>query len=237
MHFNYPIFDILPHLHTALSQLTPHKENKPVVQRNSNILVLSRSTALNAMPINAQCYHALVSHILILLLLLLSPFTNANCECGYTVNSTLYTDLLETDFLHLASLASSPSWQPQNYTVTPALARGPFGKNASLANVVANPLKNKDEWAGEGVKGGDAGLQLWVKGGVPRDGLVGMAEVTTVREDLLFGTWRVGMKTTGVGGTCGAFFWVGTYSLLIPLPTTVAASFSLTEAFLTLVLQ
>lgn len=50
---------------------------------------------------------------------------------------------------------------------------------------------------------------------MPRDGLVGMAEVASVRGDMLFGTFRVGMKVTGVEGTCGAFFWVGKLPHLI----------------------
>ena len=137
----------------------------------------------------------------------------ADCECGYTVNSTLYTDLIETDFLHLADITNDTDWQPQNYTVTPALARGPYGKNASVTNVVPNPLKSQYDWAGNGVNGGDAGLQLVVRGGVPQDGLIPMAEVATARIDMLYGSFRAGMKVTGTPGTCGAFFWVSLTSL------------------------
>lgn len=132
----------------------------------------------------------------------------ADCECGYTVNSALYTDIIETDFLHLANITNDTDWQPQNYTVTPELARGPFGKNASISNVVANPLKSQYDWAGDGVNGGDAGLQLFVRGGVPQDGLIPMAELATARTDMLYGSFRAGMKVTGTPGTCGAFFWV-----------------------------
>lgn len=138
----------------------------------------------------------------------------ADCECGYTVNSTLYTDLIETDFLHLANITDDTDWQPQNYTVTPELARGPYGKNASVSNVVANPLKSQYDWAGDGINGGDAGLQLFVRGGVPQDGLIPMAEVATARIDMLYGSFRAGMKATGTPGTCGAFFWVRPVSLL-----------------------
>lgn len=138
----------------------------------------------------------------------LTTLVQADCECGYTLNTTLYTDLLETDFLHLANITKDTDWQPQNYTVQPENARGPYGKNASLTNVITNPLKNPYDWAGDGVNGGDAGLQLIVRGGVPTNGLVPMAEVATARADLLFGTFRVGMKITGTKGTCGAFFWV-----------------------------
>ena len=134
--------------------------------------------------------------------------TRASCECGYTLNTSLYTDLLETDFLHLPNITADTDWQPQNYTVTAANARGPYGKNASLTNVLANPLKSQYNWAGAGINGGDAGLQLFVRGGIPADGLVPIAEIATSRTDLWFGTFRVGMKITKTNGTCGAFFWV-----------------------------
>lgn len=144
-------------------------------------------------------------------LLLLPSLTNADCECGYTVNKTLYTDLIETDFLHLANITADTDWQPQNYTVTSEAARGPYGKNASLSNVVANPLKSKYDWAGEGINGGDAGLQILVRGGIPANGLIPMGELAMMRKDLMYGTFRVGMKITEISGTCGAFFWVRAY--------------------------
>lgn len=150
-----------------------------------------------------------------ILLLLLAHFVHSDCECGYTVNSTLYTDLIETDFLHLANINTDTDWQPQNYTVTPELARGPYGKNASLSNIVANPLKSQYDWAGNGINGGDAGLQVIVRGGVPQDGLIPMGELASTRSDLLQGTFRAGMKVTPTSGTCGAFFWVSTFILVI----------------------
>ena len=141
--------------------------------------------------------------------LLLATLVRSDCECGYTVNSTLYTDLIESDFLHLENITSNTDWQPQEYTVPPDLARGPFGKEAALDNVVANPLKNKYDWAGDGVNGGDAGLQLIVRGGTPdKGGLIPMAELATTRSDIHYGSFRAGMKVTSVNGTCGAFFWV-----------------------------
>ncbi|KAK4988228.1 hypothetical protein LTR50_004054 [Elasticomyces elasticus] len=37
--------------------------------------------------------------------------------------------------------------------------------------------------------------------------MVEMGEIVTERDDMLYGSFRVGMKTTGVPGTCAAFFW------------------------------
>lgn len=151
----------------------------------------------------------------LLLSLLLADLAHSDCECGYTVNSTLYTELLETDFLHLANITSDTDWQSQNYTVTPELARGPYGKNASLANVVANPLQSQYDWAGNGVNGGDAGLQIIVRGGTPSNGLIPMGELATTREDMLQGTFRAGMKVTATAGTCGALFWVSALDITL----------------------
>ncbi|KAL8898976.1 MAG: hypothetical protein Q9207_006429 [Kuettlingeria erythrocarpa] len=138
--------------------------------------------------------------------LLFASTTSANCECGYTVNGTLYTDLTESDFLHLKDVNQS-GWSPQDYTVPADKARGPYGKNASPKQIVFNPLKSQYDWAGDGIKGGDAGVQLFVGGGVPEDGLIPIAEMTTNRTDILYGSFRTGLKLTGTPGTCGAFFW------------------------------
>ncbi|KAL9583923.1 MAG: hypothetical protein Q9212_002421 [Teloschistes hypoglaucus] len=131
----------------------------------------------------------------------------ADCECGYTVNGTLYTDLVESDFLHIKDI-SQAGWMPQKYTVNPALARGPFGKDANPNQIAMNPLKSKYDWAGEGINGGDAGAQVIVRGGTPaKGGMIPMGEMDTNRTDMLYGSFRAGVKLTGLPGTCGAFFW------------------------------
>lgn len=75
-------------------------------------------------------------------------------------------------------------------------------------NVIANPLSSKDAWSGTGMYGGDAGLRFLVNGGIPESGFIPSAEINSDRADMRFGSFRVGMKVTGVNGTCGAFFWV-----------------------------
>lgn len=148
-----------------------------------------------------------------LLLLYLPSPTSAACECGYALPSnasppqTFYTDLLETDFLHLKNLSTNTDWSPQNYTVTPAAARGPWGKNASLSNILTNPLASKYDWGSDDVLGG---LELYVTGvgNEGAGGLVGMAELSSVREDMLYGSFRASVMFTGERGTCGAWFWV-----------------------------
>ncbi|KAJ4299687.1 hypothetical protein N0V90_004933 [Kalmusia sp. IMI 367209] len=126
----------------------------------------------------------------------MSRLANADCECGYSVNKTtdatyqVYTDLMENDFLHTSGdNATEFGWQPQQYNVSANDARGPYGKDFDLANVKLNPLKDSDTWSGASQDGGDAGLQLWVRGD-HSPGLVGSAEVATVREDALYGSFR-----------------------------------------------
>lgn len=130
----------------------------------------------------------------------------ADCECGYTVNGTLYTDLLETDFLHTENI-NETEWMTQVYTVDSDIARGPFGKDAGPKQVVANPLESRYDWAGDGINGGDAGLQVIVSN-PGKGGMVPMGETATNRTDMLYGSFRAAIKLTGEKGTCGAFFWV-----------------------------
>jgi hypothetical protein len=147
--------------------------------------------------------------------LLLGTFTshvNADCECGYSyaLNSTsfVFTDLLESDFFHLANISTNTDWRRQEYNISATRARGPYGESAQITQVISNPLVNNSLYSGPSVLGGDAGLQLHVQGGVPKDGLVPIAELNSVRQDMLWGSYRAGIKLTGTPGTCGAFFWV-----------------------------
>ena len=121
---------------------------------------------------------------------------------------------MENDFLHTGGdNATKYGWQPQEYNVSAKDARGPYGKDFDIANVELNPLKDPHAWTGDSKNGGDAGLRLWVRGDHSSP-LVGCAEVATVRDDTLYGSYRVGMKLSSQNGTCGAFFWVRTGSLV-----------------------
>ncbi|KAK4954803.1 hypothetical protein LTR10_006995 [Elasticomyces elasticus] len=130
--------------------------------------------------------------------------TLAACSCAsYNLNATntpehaIFTETLETDFTQpnpSLTWDSTPglSWQAQTYNVTPAAARGSYGKAAELSNVVLNPQGQ--------------GLELWVRSQV-LESMLPIAEIATGRTDVLYGSFRVGMKTTAVNGTCGAFFF------------------------------
>ncbi|KAL8727063.1 MAG: hypothetical protein Q9166_006306 [cf. Caloplaca sp. 2 TL-2023] len=75
----------------------------------------------------------------------------------------------------------------------------------TLENVITNPLPG--DTGAEGVNGGDPGLELRVSAGEPRGGAVKGAEISTARSDMMYGSFRAGIKYTGQDGTCGAFFW------------------------------
>lgn len=143
----------------------------------------------------------------------------AECACGYTVNKTdsdqyaLFTDLLETDFLHTRDVAFNGShdigWIPQSYNTTAKQDNGPYGMAKELRNLVPNYIENEYDWGGPGIKGVDPGLQLWVRSGlVGEEGkqMVPSAEIVSERDDILYGSFRIAMKTTAINGTCSAFF-------------------------------
>lgn len=137
----------------------------------------------------------------------------ADCECGYSllVNNTdtfTFTELLESDFIHLANITLDTDWQREVYNVSAAASRGSYGETSQLRNIIENPLVNNYSFSGEAELGGDAGLQLWVRGGVPADGLVPVAEIDSQRMDMIWGSYRAAFKLTSVPGTCSAFFWV-----------------------------
>ncbi len=56
----------------------------------------------------------------------LNVHTNPSDNIGSFTEYT-WTDLLETDFLHLDSIADDTDWTRQNYSVSADNARGPFG--------------------------------------------------------------------------------------------------------------
>ncbi|KAJ4362490.1 hypothetical protein N0V83_010584 [Neocucurbitaria cava] len=163
------------------------------------------------------------------LLLAMSRFCD---DAEYAV----FTELMENDFLHTSTdTLSEVGWAPQVYNVTAANARGPYGKSMELENVITNPLKDSKAWSGDAEHGGDAGLELWVRG-AHQDGLVSGAEVVSSRTDALLGSFRVGMKLSNSSGTCGAFFYYHNNSQEIDMEF-LSRQFNESQGFVNLVLQ
>jgi len=141
---------------------------------------------------------------------------SAKCECGYTIDdgsrSWAFTDMLESDLVHLDLKQpgleyGELGWAPQQFNLSKAAGRGPFGEIYSVDNVKSNIVADKSLSSGDGRYGGPAGLQL-VVGGNRADDMVVVSEVATADQHHTFGTYRASIKVTDVAGTCTAFFWV-----------------------------
>ncbi|TAQ88366.1 hypothetical protein B7494_g3312 [Chlorociboria aeruginascens] len=166
------------------------------------------------MPLRGLRRRAVAVAVPFLWMLFWVATTTGSCECGYaaTIGSTpttpyVFTDLIESDFLHLRNISLDTDWKRQEFPVTPAAGRGPFGMNYTTLNVVSNPIRDHANFTGPGMYGGDPGLQLAVGGGIPANGYVQTAQLDSAREDLLWGSYRAALKLTLTPGTCSAFFW------------------------------
>ncbi|KAH9433604.1 hypothetical protein MCOR02_005651 [Pyricularia oryzae] len=155
------------------------------------------------------------SHVvqLAILMILLLGMANADCECGYATpvpkenGEVLFTDLLETDFTHLNHLPDNTDWLGQTWNKSSKSARGEFGEKFSKDNIVPNPARSSRIIQFDtGANGKAAGLDLVVRSKVVDD-MVPCAELDSTRSDLLWGSFRAGLKLTKDPGTCAAFFW------------------------------
>ncbi|KAI0393977.1 glycoside hydrolase family 16 protein [Xylariaceae sp. FL0594] len=149
-------------------------------------------------------------------LLLFDP-TVGDCECGYSITLAsdgtqhVFTDLLETDFIHVNITGDGRGrarhgWAAQGYNITSEAARGAFGESFMIKNVMSDTIKDPATFGGPGSAGLDAGLHLVVRNTMQND-RVPVAEISTTGLHYYHGTFRAGIKTTDVGGTCSAFFW------------------------------
>ncbi|KAF8421029.1 glycoside hydrolase family 16 protein [Tirmania nivea] len=136
----------------------------------------------------------------------LARFVSADCECGYSINSTAFTELLESDFTTLKDIKADKDWVLQEWKIDKDASQGPYGRMAVPGNAISNPAKDLAV-SDEGVLGGEAGLELYVRRLQPGDQYVSVAEADSYRTDMMYGSFRAGIKTTGISGTCGAFFW------------------------------
>ncbi|KAI1190613.1 glycoside hydrolase, family 16 [Nemania serpens] len=153
--------------------------------------------------------------LIVLPLLFSSAF--GDCECGYSITTGsdgtqhVFTDVHETDFIHIdvtgdGEGSASHGWAPQGYNISSQASRGPFGESFAVRNVMSNTNKDRDVFGGRGTLGLDAGLLLVVRN-VLQKKRVPVAEISTTGLDYFYGTFRAGIKTTDVPGTCSAFFW------------------------------
>ncbi len=144
---------------------------------------------------------------MLLIIFWICQVSAAACACGYQVGSAngdilLFTEAIETDFTKLKSIAGAKDWQRQEFNVSAEAGRGKYSKFFTPNNVAVGP-----GMANKGASGKQAGVELSV-GATIINGAVPVAEMDTARQDLLWGSFRTGMKLTPVKGTCAAFFWV-----------------------------
>ncbi|KAF7881549.1 uncharacterized protein EAF02_006237 [Botrytis sinoallii] len=140
--------------------------------------------------------------IIIPIVLYFAGHATADCECGYSssigdsAEPYIFTDLIESDFLHIPNITLDTDWRRQQFNRRLAAGRGPYGMNYSTEQVTSNPILDENTWSGDGEFGVDPGVQLTVSGGDPANGFVQTAEIDSAREDLLWGTYRAAMKLT-----------------------------------------
>jgi hypothetical protein len=159
----------------------------------------------------------LVSRLLLAataLLLSLINSVEADCECGYATtienDAYVFTDLIETDFTRLSDISTNTDWVRQEFNISNAKARGSFGEMFAVQNIFTEAVsgqRSADSGAGRASNGQPAGLQLVVRESQVQE-MVPVAEIDTARLDVVFGSYRAGLKLTDVSGTCSAFFWV-----------------------------
>lgn len=105
----------------------------------------------------------------------------------------------------MKNITDDTDWVVQKWKVEKKESKGPYGRQTELKNVVSNP--SKEGSASTGILGGEPGLELWVRTTAENDEYVSVAEVDSTRTDMLYGTFRAGIQTTAINGTCAAFFW------------------------------
>lgn len=147
-------------------------------------------------------------------LLALAIPASCDCDCGYRIEPTAliyianFTEVLETDFLHVSDFSSD--WTVQSYNVTPSASGGTYGKIAQVGNVIPKLLE-PGEWGWDTVHDPDPGLALWTNTslvdipGTDGEQMIPMSELVSKRDNILYGTFRIAMKTTQEGGGCESF--------------------------------
>jgi len=153
---------------------------------------------------------AAVTALAVAFLAVLAPVA-ADCECGYSTTiddgQYVFTDLIETDFTRLADIGTNTDWVRQEFNISRTKARGSFGEMFAVSNIYTETGSGQPGAASRASGANPAGLQLVVRAEQVED-MVPVAEIDTARLDVVFGSYRAGLKLTDVPGTCSAFFWV-----------------------------
>lgn len=141
------------------TMLLPFEAQVPILQVAtieiflSTVVITSPSTtttiaiALNPSPTMSPSPSIIVARssatrpramALLILILFFVQSIFAFCECGYTISSAAagssfsFTDIIESDFLHIKDVSEDTDWSIQGYAVTAQDSRGPYGSVESL---------------------------------------------------------------------------------------------------------
>jgi len=117
-----------------------------------------------------------------------------------------FTQVLETDFIHLSDISANMDWVRQEFNRTKESARGLFSEVFTVQNAYTSPNFTDEPKDTLGGNNQSSGLELAVKATLV-DGMVSAAEIDTARTDMLYGSYMAGIKLTSVPGSCSAFFW------------------------------
>jgi hypothetical protein len=120
------------------------------------------------------------------LLLLLTP-VQAACECGYLLNSTLFTHRIYNSFTTATSL---PDWSIQTWTIPGNVSQHTLARQNSASNIWLSP----------------SGLHLRQKG-YTGTGPVSVAELHSIRDDIFHGSFRARFAVHGGPGAVAGFFF------------------------------
>lgn len=122
------------------------------------------------------------------------------------INSLYFQESILSDFTR--NDLDKGIWVAEEYHVPVDSTHGPHSREALVRNIVSNPLRDPSNASSGTEQGsGDAGLQLWVRSALDESS-VSTAELNSVRRDITYGSFRIGMKVPALPGTCSAFFWV-----------------------------
>lgn len=142
------------------------------------------------------------------------------CSCGYSVpspagNATLlYSNAIEVDFLHLSEFQGVDCFRPDLRNQSEPNVGAKYGKMFDPNNVIPNPYLDAEQWDGDTtITDAEPGLSLWVRhqpvdSTESRSQMVPVGEISTPRDDLEYGSYRIGMKLPSLAGTVTGFFWV-----------------------------
>ncbi|KKA27366.1 hypothetical protein TD95_004925 [Thielaviopsis punctulata] len=121
----------------------------------------------------------------------------------------IFTHSIESDFISACPISRSPSWIRPEFNITREPSEAELPESFRSENTFSSSLNAEflaNIAAGRRLEVGNVGVVLRVRGGRV-DGMVSTSEMDSKRNDVGYGSFRVGLKLSREPGTCAAFFW------------------------------